>query len=428
MVEMKPTVELSMIVKDGAPFLARCLKSVSPFVDRIIVGDTGSTDETVTIAREFGAEVLAISWEQDFSRARNQILEQRKCDWILVLDADEMLDPSGGARIRELIEASTVHAYHNPRWNYMRDLNARLGFQTAKPNPVLFEESRPYPAYVPLPTTRLFRGHPGIFYEGCVHETITRRIAALHLPTDRADFIVHHFGHAEDAETDRKKKDELYHVLGEKKLDRNPDDPQALIEMGLAELEHAQRPAAALVHFERACELSPNSAAGWLYAGVCLVRLAKLTEALVRLEQAANLGLQTGLLYQTAGDAHFHAGSFAQARAAYGQVAALGEASPLSEAKMGACEVNLGSAAEGIRRIQQAVASAPANPELYDILAAASLRAGDLKLSTQALQARLRLGKPTDFHFKMAAILQVESKARQEVQAMPTSAESISAK
>jgi tetratricopeptide (TPR) repeat protein len=415
---MKPTVELSMIVKDGASVLARCLQSVAPFVDRIIVGDTSSTDDSAAIARKFGAEVVSIPWEQDFSRARNRILEHRKCDWILVLDADEMLDATGGARVRQLIESHTVYAYHNPRWNYMRDMNARLGFQTAKPNPVMFEESRPYPAYVPLPTTRLFRSHPGIYYEDCVHETITKRLGALHLATGRADFVVHHFGHAEDAEADRQKKDELYYVLGEKKLGVNPDDPQALIEMGLAELEHARRPAAALAHFERVCELSPESAAAWLYAGVCLVRLTKLPEALVRLERAANLGLQTGLLFQAVGDAHFHSGQFAQARAAYVQVADLGEASPLSEAKRGACDVNLGSVAEGIRRIQRAVKSAPAYGELYDILAAASLQVGNLLLATQTLQARLHMGKPTDFHFKLAAVLQTKFKAQQEVQAM----------
>jgi tetratricopeptide (TPR) repeat protein len=415
---MKPTVELSMIVKDGASVLARCLQSVAPFVDRIIVGDTGSTDDSAAIARKFGAEVVSIPWEQDFSRARNRILEHRKCDWILVLDADEMLDATGGARIRQLIESHTVYAYHNPRWNYMRDMSARLGFQTAKPNPVMFEESRPYPAYVPLPTTRLFRSHPGIYYEDCVHETITKRLAALHLATGRADFVVHHFGHAEDAEADRQKKDELYHALGEKKLGTNPDDPQALIEMGLAELEHARRPAAALAHFERVCELSPESAAAWLYTGVCLVRLTKLPEALVRLERAADLGLQTGLLFQAVGDAHFHSGRFTQARAAYVQVADLGEASPLSEAKRGACDINLGSVAEGIRRMQRAVEAAPAYGELYDILAAASLQVGNLLLATQTLQARLHMGKPTDFHFKLAAVLQTEFKARQEAQAM----------
>jgi tetratricopeptide (TPR) repeat protein len=414
---MKPTVELSMIVKDGASVLARCLQSVAPFVDRIVVGDTGSSDDSATIARKFGAEIVSIPWEQDFARARNRILEHRKCDWILVLDADEMLDATGGARIRKLIEAHTVFAYHNPRWNYMRDMNGRLGFQTAKPNPLTFEESRPYPAYVPLPTTRLFRSHPGIYYEGCVHETITKRLAALHLATGRADFVVHHFGHAEDPEADRQEKDELYRVLGEKKLDSNPDDPQALIEMGLAELEVGRRPAAALVHFQHACQLSPESAAAWLYAGICMVRLAMLPEALVNLERAANLGLQTGLLYQAVGDAHFHAGRFKQSRAAYVQVADLGEASPLSEAKRGACDLNLGFVAAGIRRMQRAVESAPAYGELYDILAAASIQVGNFVLATQTLQARLRMGKPTDFHFKLAAILQMELKARQDMQA-----------
>jgi hypothetical protein len=100
------------------------------------------------------------------------------------------------------------------------------------------------------------------------------------------------------------------------------------------------------------------------------------------------------------------------------QVADRGEASPLSEAKRGACDVNLGSVAEGIRRIERAVEAAPACGELYDILAAASLQVGNLLLATQTLEARLLMGKPTDFHFKLAAALQMEIKARQELRAM----------
>ena len=57
---MKPTIEISMIVKDGGATLARCLKSVSTFADRIVVGYTGSADESAAIAREFGAGVIAI--------------------------------------------------------------------------------------------------------------------------------------------------------------------------------------------------------------------------------------------------------------------------------------------------------------------------------------------------------------------------------
>ena len=99
---MKPTVELSMIVKDEAATLARCINSVSSCVDRVVVGDTGSTDATAEIARKCGAEVVQIPWEQDFARARNRVLACAKCDWILVLDADEMLDAQGRQRLPEL--------------------------------------------------------------------------------------------------------------------------------------------------------------------------------------------------------------------------------------------------------------------------------------------------------------------------------------
>jgi hypothetical protein len=397
-----------MIVKDGAPVLGRCLKSAAPVVDRILVGDTGSIDDSVEIARSFGAEVIAIPWEKDFSRARNRVLQQRKCDWILVLDADEMLDGAGGARIREMIETPNADAYHNWRWNYMRDTSTRLGFQAARPNPGVIDDARPYPAYVPLPTTRLFRSHPGVYYEGCVHETVTRRVSALKLATAFADFVVHHFGHAEDADLERQKKNDLYQELGEKKLAANGNDPQAFIELGFAELENSRRPAVALKHFERACELSPQSAVGWLFSGVCLVRLTRLPEALERLERAASLGMRNAVFYQALGDAHFHAGHYAEARDAYAQLAALGESSPLSDAKLGASEVHLGSAQEGIRRMQRAVASAPAFGELYDILAAGALLGGNVQLAAKTAEERLSIGKTTKFHIQLAALLQAQ--------------------
>jgi glycosyltransferase involved in cell wall biosynthesis len=414
---MKPTLEVSMIVKDGGATLARCLKSVSLFADRILVGDTGSTDESAAIARALGAEVISIPWEEDFSRARNRVLEQRRCDWILVIDADEMLDASAGARIRTAIERPGIAAFHNWRWNYMLDTSTRLGFQVARPNPVLIQESRPYPAYVPLPTTRLFRSHPGVYYEGCVHETVTRRLAALELATRFADFVVHHFGHAEDAEMDRQRKNDLYQLLGERKLKANGDDPQALIETGMAELENARRPVVALEYFERACRLSPASGVAWLFAGVCLVRLSRLAEALDRLGRAANLGMRNALFYQAAGDAYFHGGRYADSRAAYAQVAAMGEDSPLSEAKRGASEVHLGRVQEGIGRMRRAVASAPAFSELYDILATGALLGGDVELASETASARLRMGKTTEFHVQLAAVL--EARLEQQRVAVP---------
>lgn len=419
---MRPTLELSMIVKDGAPVLGRCLKSASPFVDRIIVGDTGSTDGSQEIARSFGAEVISIPWEKDFSRARNRVLEHRKCDWVLVLDADEMIDRASGECIRAVIEHPKADGYHHQCWNYMRDTSARMGYQAARPNPFLIEESRAYPAYVPLPTTRLFRGHPGVYYEGCVHETVTRRLAALGMKTARAKFVVHHFGHAEETEKTRQAKNDLYQELGEQKLRANANNPQALIELGLSELENRNRPAVALGYFERAALVSPQSAVASLYAGVCLVRLSRFPEAFERLKLTASLGLRNAVYYQALGDANFHAGRYAEARAVYAEMKAQGVSSPLSEAKLGAAEVHLGAVESGIQRMRQAVASAPAFGELYDILAAGALLGGDLELAAQTVEARMRMGKPNEFHTQLAALLQTQLAAQRSVQPAPAHA------
>lgn len=403
----EPTVELSMIVKDGGLDFERCLESAAPFVDRILVGDTGSSDDSKAVARRFGAEVIDVRWEQDFSKARNQVLERCKCDWVLLLDADHMLDPTGGRSIRELIKATRIYAYHNDVWNYVPASIPRIGPVAARQNTYQIEESRPYPAYVPVSTVCLFRNHPGIRFEGCVHESLLKNLTALGLATARADFVVHHFGFVRNPET-RRAKNDLYHALGKRKLQADPNDAQSLMELGISEFEHRKKPEAALAYFDRVCEVSPRSAAAWLYAGVCLSRLSNAPDALKRLEHAANLGIQTGVLHEAVGDAHFQMGNFIEAREAYIKVANRAEASPLSEAKRGASEVHLGQIETGLSRIQRAISSTPDAAELYDIFAAAALLAGHLALAVQAMQARVGLGNLADFHTEFVATLQAK--------------------
>ncbi|RTZ47574.1 glycosyltransferase family 2 protein [Candidimonas sp. SYP-B2681] len=85
------TLALVMIVKNEEKNLERCLSSVSPIVDEMIVLDTGSTDATVEIAKRLGARVHHFQWRDDFSAARNAALDLSWSDWKLVLDADEWL-------------------------------------------------------------------------------------------------------------------------------------------------------------------------------------------------------------------------------------------------------------------------------------------------------------------------------------------------
>ena len=88
---------LVMIVRDEARCIARCLRSAQPFVDDMIVLDTGSGDDTVAIAAQLGARVHHFMWTGDFSAARNAALDHSSATWNLVLDADEWIDGAAGA-------------------------------------------------------------------------------------------------------------------------------------------------------------------------------------------------------------------------------------------------------------------------------------------------------------------------------------------
>jgi len=92
-----PRLALVMIVRDEARCIERCLASVKPHVDAMIVLDTGSTDDTVAIAERHGAEVHRFAWCDDFAAARNAALDKSDADWNLILDADEWLDSGAGA-------------------------------------------------------------------------------------------------------------------------------------------------------------------------------------------------------------------------------------------------------------------------------------------------------------------------------------------
>ena len=85
----KPTISACMIVKNEEELLPQSLESIKEIVDEIIIVDTGSTDRTVGIAESYGAKIFHHTWENDFSKHRNQSISYATGDWILILDGDE---------------------------------------------------------------------------------------------------------------------------------------------------------------------------------------------------------------------------------------------------------------------------------------------------------------------------------------------------
>jgi len=86
----QPSVSACLIVRDEADRLGGCLDAVRPFVNEIVVCDTGSIDATVAIATAAGAVVVEREWDRSFAAARNHALSAASTDWILSVDADEL--------------------------------------------------------------------------------------------------------------------------------------------------------------------------------------------------------------------------------------------------------------------------------------------------------------------------------------------------
>jgi glycosyltransferase involved in cell wall biosynthesis len=95
-------LSLCMIVRDNEDTIEACLASIYPWVDEIIIVDTGSKDRTIEICRKFGARIFEFPWCDDFSAARNESLRHARGEWIFWMDSDDIIDQEQGRRLREL--------------------------------------------------------------------------------------------------------------------------------------------------------------------------------------------------------------------------------------------------------------------------------------------------------------------------------------
>lgn len=91
------------ITKNEEANIERSINSYKEFVDEIIIVDTGSTDNTVEVARALGAKVIEYNWNNDFAAARNCALSNATGDWVLFLDADEWIANDGAKNLKKFI-------------------------------------------------------------------------------------------------------------------------------------------------------------------------------------------------------------------------------------------------------------------------------------------------------------------------------------
>ncbi len=139
-----------MIVKNEEKYLHGCLDSVKGIVQQIVIVDTGSSDSTLSIAKESDADIFHFDWINDFSAARNFALSKSTGDWILYLDADERLSPES---VNEVIQVTKS--------------SGKIGVNCFVKSP---DDEANHENIIYYP--RLFRNNSNIRFTGSVHEQI----------------------------------------------------------------------------------------------------------------------------------------------------------------------------------------------------------------------------------------------------------------
>ncbi|MFX3624800.1 MAG: glycosyltransferase [Ectobacillus sp.] len=295
--QRKQTISLCMIVKDEEKTLPACLDSVKSFIDEMIIVDTGSKDQTVNIARHYGAKVFHIPWEHDFAKARNVSLEHATGDWILHLDADERLEPEDTKLLLSLLASDTAEAY------FLQIINH------------LYESSGDKMVF---PSIRLWRNRPEYRFTGALHEQISSSIMKRNpaKPMQLTQVRIHHYGYSQQI-VQEKNKTERNLKIALDEVKRHPGAPFARYNLAM-EYARLNKNSEAIQQFQQALDHLKQPKELWVpnlyknYANT-LVKMRKFHEAI----QLADEGIRhfpdyIDLVYLKAG-CHFNLGQIPQA-------------------------------------------------------------------------------------------------------------------
>ncbi|WP_282938429.1 TPR domain-containing glycosyltransferase [Paenibacillus sp. RC67] len=235
-------LSLCMIVKNEVQHLERCLTSIRDLVCEIIIGDTGSDDGSMDIARRFGARIVPVAWEDNFAQARNTVLAQATSSWILVLDADEEAVGWSCSAMLPLLSNSEVFGYYIQMVSYVGDPASR--------------------EFVTDSVCRLFRNDPRIRFRGRIHEEAAQSIQELPgSPIAFSSLTLAHYGYLQ-SEIKRKDKHLRNLSILEEALAEAPEDVLLRYALGTEYFQAEQYAEAAALLLPLLNEISPSNGYG----------------------------------------------------------------------------------------------------------------------------------------------------------------------
>lgn len=371
-----------MIVRDEADRLPSFIQALKGVPDEVLLADTGSVDGTPEVARSLGARVEAVPWEEDFAAARNRAVGLARHDWVLVLDADERVDPEALAAFRARRPAGAAgYLFEVRNWDPNQDL---LGWVPAAPGDPLGAGAD---GYVPARLVRCFARSSAARFEGRVHELVEPSLRRSGGRVEDSGLVIHHYGRLQDPARLQEKRGR-YLALARRRVEEEPRSVKARLDLG-ASLFELGRPEEARDAFAGAVGLDPAQADSRCLLGVALLALGRAREAARELARAARGApealeprLNLALALERTGRPRRALGVLGPARAA-------APGHPVLLHVQGCCLLRLGRVEEAKETLRRAVRAHPRYVRAIADLGAAYLRQGELVKAAAAYELAL---------------------------------------
>ena len=280
----RPGVSLCMIVKDEEANLARCLASVKPIVDEMVVVDTGSKDRTRDIAEFFGARVYEFEWSNDFAAARNFSISKAKGDWILIMDADEVISSQDYDHLRKITAKKSEKpvAYSVATRNYCYEANT-IGWS---PNDGHYVQEEAGFGWLSSEKVRLFSNRKKIKFEGAVHEMVDPVLKRIGIKIKKSVIPVHHYGRLNTDLLNKKRR--IYYEIGQKKLAENGSSIGAVRELAI-QATALEKNSEAIKLWKKFLSMKPDSRSvpeAYVNMGSAYIRMKDYEKALTSAQKA----------------------------------------------------------------------------------------------------------------------------------------------
>ncbi len=273
------SLSVCMIVKNEEHCLARALDSVKELADELVVVDTGSTDRTKEIAVQHAANVYDFPWRDNFSMARNFSLSKASGDWILVLDADEVIAREDHDAIRGLLKQEYV-AYAFPQISYTNDMTQYQYTPLVMSN-LLHKKYQRYAhsfsGYISCNIIRLFRNQVNIRFVGAVHESVDASCREKG-EVLKTDLWIHHYQFERGADVLREKQ-LRYLKIYESHLDEYSDKARAYRDIASIYYTYTTSYEKAIEFFRKSLALNNKNKKTYVGLGLCYLKVNKIRYA-----------------------------------------------------------------------------------------------------------------------------------------------------